>query len=282
MAVHNYRILNVFTAEGARLSGNPLCAFEDGRGLDDATMAALALQFNLSETIFISPSQRATAQVRIFTAAVELPFAGHPTLGAAHVVRAMTGEQGVVTLEMRAGIIPVSARGDTWTLQAPPPRWRRPEATPAQLAAMLGVATEDIGETPLWVDTGNEQLIIPVTSVAAVRRCAPEPVLFAQAARLRIGRSVAYVWAEVADGQVEARFFSATSTLVREDAATGAACANLGGWFIATQTPLPLTRLVRQGDAVRRPSRLGLQIDAARRIFVSGEVVELGRGVITL
>jgi trans-2,3-dihydro-3-hydroxyanthranilate isomerase len=140
MADYSYRILNVFATEGNKFSGNPLCVFEDGRGLDDATMGALALPFNLSETVFITPSERATAHVRIFTPAIELPFAGHPTLGAAHVVRAMTGAQSLVHLEMKAGIIPVSACGDARTLQAQAPRWRRPDAGRAELGAMLGVA----------------------------------------------------------------------------------------------------------------------------------------------
>src|SRR5256714_14746352 len=111
MAGLAFRIVNVF-ARAARLSGNPLAVVEDGRGLDDATMQALALQFNLSETTFILPSQSATAHVRIFTPTFEMPFAGHPTLGTAHVVRSLRNSGNAVTLELRAGIIPVQAEGD--------------------------------------------------------------------------------------------------------------------------------------------------------------------------
>ena len=96
-----FRIVNVFAEE--RLGGNPLAVVEDGRGLDDATMQAIALQFNLSETTFILPSTNATARVRIFTPTFEMPFAGHPTLGSAHVVRDLTGAGDAVTLEMIAG-----------------------------------------------------------------------------------------------------------------------------------------------------------------------------------
>ena len=71
-----FRILNVFTAGGARLSGNPLCVVEDGSELDGAAMQTLARQFNLSETTFILPSKRAAALVRILTPAYEMPFAG--------------------------------------------------------------------------------------------------------------------------------------------------------------------------------------------------------------
>ena len=112
MAALRYRIVNVF-AESA-LAGNPLCVFEDGSSLDTATMQALALQFNLSETTFIVPPTvaGATAQVRIFTPGFEMPFAGHPTLGTAHVVRELKNAGDSVKLEMKAGVIPVEARGD--------------------------------------------------------------------------------------------------------------------------------------------------------------------------
>ena len=71
-------------------------------------------------------------------------------------------------------------------------------------------------------------------------------------------------------------------TAIAEDPATGSACVNLGGWFLARAAALPLTRVIRQGDEVGRPSRLVLRVDGERRIFVSGQVVELGRGVIAL
>src|SRR5882672_845175 len=111
-----FRIVNVFAE--TPLGGNPLAVFENARGLDDATMQALARQFNLSETTFVLPSTSATARVRIFTPTFEMPFAGHPTLGTAHVVRSLTGTGNAVTLEMKAGIIPVDAQEDIWTLRA--------------------------------------------------------------------------------------------------------------------------------------------------------------------
>ena len=163
-----YRIVNVFTRAGA-LTGNPLCVFEDGRALDDATMQALARQFNLSETTFILPSDRATARVRIFTPSYEMPFAGHPTLGTAHVVRSLEGAGDSLTLEMKAGIIPVAATGDCWTLAANAPRSREVGESRGDLADILGLAASDIAERPLWVNAGKEQLIVPV---ASPRRCA--------------------------------------------------------------------------------------------------------------
>src|SRR2546429_584302 len=170
MSSYAYRIVNVFTHGRAALSGNPLCVFERAEELDAGRMQALALQFNLSETTFILPSERASAQVRIFTPSYEMPFAGHPTLGTAHVCRALGlgGER--LTLEMPAGIITVHASGDRWTLQAKAPSWREVQEPRLTLAAMLGLDEHDIGERPLWVNAGTEQLIVPLTSEAAVLR----------------------------------------------------------------------------------------------------------------
>src|SRR5436190_1833147 len=147
MNSYAYRIVNVFAE--APLEGNPLCVFEDGGGLGDATMQALALQFNLSETTFLLPSERATAHVRIFTPTFEMPFAGHPTLGSAHVVRSLKNAGDAVTLELRAGIIPVQAEGDVWTLEANPPKHRAPTATRGELAAMLSLNVSDLAAAHL-------------------------------------------------------------------------------------------------------------------------------------
>src|SRR3954469_4809951 len=173
MPALGYRLVNVFAE--SPLAGNPLCVFEDGTSLDSATMQALALQFNLSETTFILPATAsgATVQVRIFTPGFEMPFAGHPTLGTAHVVRELKNAGDEVKLEMKAGVIPVSAKGDVWTLKANAPRTHVPHVARTEFAQMLGLAESDVREGALWVDTGSEQLIMPLASAEAVERCQP-------------------------------------------------------------------------------------------------------------
>src|SRR6516162_4425412 len=104
MAAYSYRIVNVFTRGTDAFSGNPLCVLERAQGLDAAQMQSIARQFNLSETTFILPSERASARVRIFTPSYEMPFAGHPTLGTAHVCRSLKGGD-KLTLDMKAGVI---------------------------------------------------------------------------------------------------------------------------------------------------------------------------------
>ncbi|MCB9615779.1 MAG: PhzF family phenazine biosynthesis protein [Sandaracinus sp.] len=275
-----FRLVNVF-AENV-LEGNPLCVFEDARGLDDGTMQALALQMNLSETTFLFPAEApdATAKVRIFTPTFEMPFAGHPTLGSAHVVRSLHAAGDSVALEMKAGVIPVVAEGDRWTLTARTPTHRAPEATREALATMLGLSLEDLDATPLWVDAGSEQLVVPLTNRDAVERAAP--TLEGLFSVCHDGLcSLVYVFFREGD-VVHARFFFAKGTSVIEDPGTGSACANLGGWWLATRGPDAVCLEVHQGARTGRPCRLRLQVGADASVRVGGRVVEVARGAFEL
>ncbi len=328
--MHAFRILNVFTVDGAPFSGNPLCVFEDARGLSDAQMQSLARQMNLSETTFVLPPTHAEAdaRVRIFTPGFEMPFAGHPTLGTASVVAAREGiARTSVTLEMIAGLVRVegtssstsssaasgasasaasgasatasssasataasTSRESTWTLRAAkPPATRPAAASRSELAAMLGLPEGSVSDEPLWVNTGVEQLVIPLASPELVRATKPVMALIEKHGFSESrDEAMAYVWARDAradDGDTSAitvRFFFTSNGALLEDPATGSACANLGGWFIARDVPRPLTATLSQGAAIERPSRLGLRIDERDQIFVIGAVIELGRGTIVL
>ncbi|HVJ13837.1 MAG TPA: PhzF family phenazine biosynthesis protein, partial [Polyangiaceae bacterium] len=125
-----------------------------------------------------------------------------------------------------------------------------------------------------------EQLIIPIASSALVRAAKPVPELLERwgfsATRQE---AMAYLWASDAP-EWTVRFFFTSNGAVVEDPATGSACANLGGWMIATGRALPIEATLRQGDAVSRPSRLGLRVEADSGICVTGAVIELGSGVI--
>ncbi len=281
VASHRFRIVNVFTRGRTALSGNPLCVFEDGNGIDDATMQALARQFNLSETTFILPSVRADARVRIFTPGYEMPFAGHPTLGTAHVCRSLGIGGDSLRLEMRAGSIPVTAAGNRWTLTAPAPTWRDLEVARGTLARALALEAGDIGERPLWVKAGKEQLIVPLTSEDAVRRASPQNAEFGRI-RSEDGIGMAYVFAETGPGRVLARFFFPQDGAMLEDPATGSATANFGGWCIAMSKPLPVRLEIAQGEMTHRNSALFLEVTPERVIRVGGEVVDIASGVLDL
>ena len=280
MPAYAYRIVNVFTQPRAPLSGNPLCVFERAQTLDTPRMQALALQFNLSETTFILPSERASARVRIFTPEYEMPFAGHPTLGTAHVCRALGLGGDRLTLEMTAGVIPVRASGDRWTLQSKSPTWRELTEPRLTVAAMLGLEEADLGERPLWVNAGTEQLIVPLKSEGAVQRVRVRADLLEQF-HSTDGHSMAYVFAPSGAGLL-ARFFFPKGSAVLEDPATGSATANLGGWCLAMGQTLPCEFAISQGEFAGRPSALRLRVDAEQQVLVSGDVIELGRGTINL
>jgi trans-2,3-dihydro-3-hydroxyanthranilate isomerase len=279
MTQYHYRIVNVF-AESI-FGGNPLCVFEDARGMDSDTMQALALQFNLSETTFVLPSSAATAHVRIFTPTFEMAFAGHPTLGTAHVVRDLQSAGDSLTLEMKAGIIPVSAVGDRWTLSANAPTFRDCEMSKAQIAAMLSLDIGDVLDGARWINTGSEQLIVPLVSADAVKRVQPKADLLA-AISSNVGRSMAYVFAPNGENKLLSRFFFLKLGGVVEDPGTGSATANLGGWMLGADRKLPVEFSIEQGESVNRPCHLGLRVDANKQIFVSGRVIELARGMVKI
>ena len=300
MATHSFRIVNVFTQGKGPFTGNPLCVFENGDGLSGEDMQSLARQFNLSETTFILPSTRADARVRIFTPAYEMAFAGHPTLGSAHVCRALKLGGDSLVLEMQAGLIPVRAAGDRWTLTALGATSRELDVPRTTLAAALGLKENDIGERPLWVKAGKEQLVVPLTSIDAVRRAAPEASAMDKV-RSEDGLSMAYIFsisgesrgghsrsgeiggsAEKGRTAALGRFFFPVGSAILEDPATGSATANLGAWHLAMQRSLPVQLQISQGEYVGRPSTLFLDVTPERQVQVGGDVFEIGRGTITL
>lgn len=314
----SYRLLNVFVSEPVltanALAGNPLCVFEDGRGLDMARMMALTRQFNLSETTFILPppaDHGATATVRIFTPSsdptlAEMPFAGHPSLGTAHVLRDLHGTGDEVVLQVPAGRVPVSASGDVWTLTAPAPGAPTLRAEPlgrVAVAALLGLSADDVAGDPIWVNAGTEQLLLPLASVDALERAAPVVAAAAWPTSQRGSRNC-YVFARPEqDGgggrqRIRSRFFmcAAGTNQIFEDPGTGSACANLGGWLlgqrqgaVGTVTAPALAQAAQgaqfaidQGVEMQRPCRLLLDIGSNGRVRVGGRVMEIARGRLTL
>jgi PhzF family phenazine biosynthesis protein len=226
--------------------------------------------------------------LRIFTTGYEMPFAGHPTLGTAQVVRALLGKGDALTLEFKAGVVPVRAQGDVWTCTAPCPGGPKTVPSPlsrAEVAALLALDESDLAGDPIWVDTGADQFLIPLVSPEAVRRAQPDSAQLQRWPVSSLGRKTAYVFAFDATqpGQVLARyFFTKQGGGVAEDPGTGSACANLGGWLSATGHALPAHFAIDQGAAVDRPSRLYLDVAADGAIQVGGRVIEIGRGTVTI
>lgn len=271
MRTYRFQVVNVFAE--STFGGNPLAVFEDARGLSDAEQQALTDQFNLSETTFIWPSTTsAAARVRIFSPGYEMAFAGHPTLGTAHIVRELLKTPDRFVLDLNVGPIEVSAVGERWELRSTKPTWSEIVAAPE-----LGLKAEQILPGARWVSTGMEQLLVPLRDIEAVRDCRPvEPL-----PRNALGNVALYVFAKTPTGFIT-RFFWDQHGVLREDPGTGSACANLGGWCLAQSTPLPFEAVIEQGHALNRLNVISLRIDAAQNIFVGGRVVPLMRGEVSL
>jgi len=287
MRQYAFRIVNVFA--GQTLGGNPLCVFENASGMSDEEMQALALQFNLSETTFILPSEVATARMRIFTPDTEMAFAGHPSLGSAHVVSALNQGRQHLSLECKGGIIPLIFNDNRWTLTTPTkpgPHVQASNLAIGDVAAMLGLTEDDILSVPVWVNTGSQQLLVPLKSSAAVGRAQPDAAKLSDWPANQLGRKSAYVFAPdathyVGTGRREIKvryFFARQGGGFAEDPGTGSACANLGGWLVEQGHELPASLVVSQGEYVRRPCQLYLDIDIDKKIHVGGNVIEIAQG----
>lgn len=288
-----FRIVNVFVeSDTATFGGNPLAVFEDARGLDDATMQAIAAQFNLSETTFIFPepgvsrAEAAAPRVRIFTPRYELPFAGHPTVGTASVIAAMSAERGVsidrLTLALNVGNIDVVLESGAWTFTANAHQSRAIAASKALLAQAVGLHVDDFASDARFVSTGTEQLVIPVKSVDALARAKPIPELLLQHFANDAGRYMAYLVARVGNDRFQVRFFFPTASGMSEDPGTGSACSNLGGYLLDAGEPVPARITVTQGEFINRLNVLQLSLTDEKRIRVGGRALEVGRGELRL
>lgn len=277
MPTIQYRLLNVFAE--TTFGGNPLAVIEDGSMLSDVEMQLIARQLNLSETTFLLPSSRAAARIRIFTPTYEMAFAGHPTLGSAQVVSDLLGAGECFEIEMEAGLIPVQAHAGRWTLAANTPTFRPMKASPVELAAMLNLPVAAIDGPAMWVNCGTEQPMIPLTSVDYVHACRPDATLVSKFSTNANGQAKTYVFARTPDGFESRYFWMIDKTSISEDPGTGSACANLGGWWLATEGATPLHANIKQGTSINRPNLLTLNVENGK-IRVGGRVIELGSGAL--
>ena len=280
--------------------GNPLAVFPDGRGLDDRQMQSVAREFNLSETVFVLPPERPehTRRLRIFTPGTELPFAGHPTVGTAHVLASigeLTLEEPVtqVIFEEGVGPVPVGIRvagGQPEFAQlsaAQMPEFGPSPPPAARLAEMLSLDPADFVDDaePAAVSCGVPFLFVALTGLDAMGRAkirrdiwesvladywAPSVFLFCEEA-------------ETDSSDLHGRMFAPAMGIV-EDPATGAAATALGG-LLATrdaQDEGTLRWVVEQGFEMGRPSILDVEADKAggtvTAIRVGGASVLVSRG----
>ncbi len=274
---YRYRVVDVFTERP--FEGNPLAVFPDARDLDLVTMQRIARELNLSETVFVLPSSRAdcAVQVRIFTPAREMPFAGHPTIGASYVLL----DEGVALadrflLEELIGPIPIRVeQGEKpliW-LQTPPVVEGR-TIDPNICAQSLGLSRSDLLDiAPQILSAGNPHLYIAVKDVAAVDRAwlASLRPLKAEPNELLC----VFVFAPTPEG-VYSRMFAPEHGVI-EDPATGSATGPLAAYLNkhGLASDRPGTQFVNeQGTKMGRRSILHVNI-SEEGIEVGGYVTPL-------
>jgi len=288
----DYLLMDVFTRE--RFKGNPLAVVLQADNLLDNQMQAIASEFNLSETVFINRPQqvRHTAALRIFTPQVELPFAGHPTVGAA-VALGLQSRASAIRLEEKVGVITcVIERIEKHVGQA---RFALPllpdevGSTPPALAiaGTLGLDPEDIGceeLKPALYSAGNPFYLIPVRNAACLRRIKLQRRGWDEI--YPFGRGSIYVFTRTPDEagfDLAARMFGAGMG-VGEDPATGSAAAALIGLLSRNAGPGQTEFTLRQGHEMGRPSTIQLQLrmDDGKLTHggIGGDAIVIGQGVL--
>ncbi|GAB4531194.1 MAG: PhzF family phenazine biosynthesis protein [Parvularculaceae bacterium] len=265
----DYEIWDVFT--DAPYSGNPLAVFAEAPDLTTAAMARIAGELNLSETVFIRRAEGANAfAMRILTPQTELPFAGHPTIGAALCLRARGEATDGLVFHLQAGETPVAFEGARAFLTAPAaPSRLAIECDRATAAALLGLAPEDVIEVA-GVEAGVAFTAAALASRAALARAElSSPVWRERFAASPAPQIYAY-FAETPE-RLHSRMF-APAFGIEEDPATGGAA-------VAMAALLPPGRYeIRQGEDMGRPSRL--ELIAGDPVRLGGAAVRIGAGAL--
>ena len=280
-----FYIVDVFAEE--KYAGNQLAVVRGGAGLSDEALRKIALEMNYSETAFVLSDWETDGgyEVRIFTPGREVPFAGHPTLGTAYVIRHEILAQPVeqTTLNLKAGKITVTFGEVLWMRQLPPTFG--PTMDPAPVARALGLDAKDLDDRfPVQeVSTGLPALIVPLRNLDALGRCKLDWERYLELAGP--GKNL-YVFCPGSHaegpGNLSARMF-ANDLGVPEDPATGSAAGCLVG-YLAQHRYLETDSVdvrVEQGYEIGRPSLLYLQASRegeAIAVHVGGKVQMVARG----
>jgi trans-2,3-dihydro-3-hydroxyanthranilate isomerase len=275
----DYEIVDVFAPRA--FAGNALAVVLDADGLTTAQCQALADEFHLSETSFVSaPREGGDYRVRIFTPSIELPFAGHPSVGAAHtLVRTGRLPAGTLRQECGAGILDVVVDGAGARLSGGRPTLEiGPD--PADLAEALGLTPADLAGHPADVAGCGLAFAHLHAYPDAVDRAVPDPAALDRVA----GHGVSVFSWDWATGTARARVF-ARGLGWGEDPATGSAALGTGVWLTAAGLLAgegASDYVVRQGELMGRPSVLTCTVTAAAGVAlaatVAGPVVPVASG----
>ncbi len=281
-----YAILDVFTDR--TLSGNQLAVVLDGDGLDDRQMQAIALEFNLPETIFVRPPRTNghTANVRIFTPGRELPFAGHPTVGCAIALAMETNgsSNSIIVLEEPVGPVRcgVKVEGTAGFAEFDLPKLPEPSGTAASnetIAAALSLNPTDIGfenHRPSCFSAGTPFCLVPVRDLAAAERAEANLSIWDEAFNDRESAWASFIYCRETvnhDNQFHARMFAPRGG-IPEDPATGSAVAAFAGAIAMFDSPRDGWSKfgIEQGLEMKRPSKIFLELEMTQGEMSAGRI----------
>ena len=278
----DYIVLDVFT--DTPFGGNPLAVIPDATDLPEAELKKIAREFNFSETVFLYPPEEPadTARLRIFTPTMEIPFAGHPTIGAA-IALAQQGHGPAMRLALGVGPLTVRATPTEASFDTAVPLDILGQPSPALVARALGLPECAIcldTHAPTLASVGLPFTLTELTSRAALAACSPDTEAFREGAAAYKGALDFAQFAYWQDGEtLHARMFAPLDN-IPEDPATGSACAALGA-FLARLSSAPVAFTVLQGSDMGRPSRIGLEARDGR-VTIAGQAVKTMQGQLTL
>lgn len=291
--------LDVFTREP--FSGNPLAVFPEAQGLSTEQMQTIAAEMNLSETVFVLPSDRALRRLRIFTPRQELPLAGHPVVGTWNLLARLgivpSVAEGAVVIEQELGIgvLPVEIRfaggeaAEVTMTQGAFETFGRLEDEPEirALAEALGIERGDLGDSPdlpiQTCSTGIRSLDVPLKSLAALSKIRLNSGALTEiySSKGAIGCYAFSFETKEPSSKVHARFF-APDDGITEDPATGSAAGALGGYLLHHGAVAPGRFVIEQGDFMNRPSRIDVQVSgsagAVDTVKVGGAACVVAKG----
>lgn len=293
---YQFHTLDVFTAD--RFAGNQLAVVLDAVGLSSTQMQAIAREFAISETVFVLPPDNPahSAKVRIFTPGLELPFAGHPTVGTAILLADLRGRLGpgmddaIIVLEEAIGVVRIGVRrkaGEAAYAEFDAPKLPEPLATPVSLDRMadaLGVSPSEIGfenHRPSRYSAGVAFSFVPMRGLEAIARAKMIPPYWQSA----FGPHGAYLYCRETvhtTSGFHARMFA--PDLTNEDPATGSAAAAFAAVVHRFDDLKDGMRrvFIEQGYEMGRPSEICLEMTVAggalRQVRIGGRAVRVSSG----
>ena len=282
-----YVQLDVFASRPG--TGNPLGAVLDAEGMDSAAMQALAAWLNLSETIFfLPPDAGADYRIRIFTPGSELPFAGHPSVGAAWLAAThglATPRDGRLIQQCEAGLLPADVHGDPQrpNIRLRSPRGRLLDAAPGSVPAGLNAIARSDQPIELW-NNGPSWWLVEAASAEQLRHLQPDFGAITAWTNATAATGVAvFAFEPSQDHQLVVRAFCPGDAVnVPEDPVTGSANALIAA-RLHREGRLPGRDgryIASQGRELGRDGKVTLQVDAEGEVWIGGEVQQVIEGTL--